>query len=420
VGFGTPQYHASYARDLIYFVLHDHVIIANVLELNIFAPLIGVALTLLLLRGTEDSATFNNIMAVVNVVMLCLFVGVGMLYNEPANWDNLAPQGFGGVLQASGLMFYSFVGFDAVCTLSQEALNPQFAIPAGMLGSLAVVTALYCAVSASLVGMTPLAAINKTAPLSQAFLAHGLNIMFHMVTIAAVTNTLATAFSGIMAQPRLWMCIGQDGLAPASLSKLDRKGVPRLAQTVAGVLAAMFCCFFPISFLANLCSAGILFAYIMVCIALLILRWGNVLDDDDEELNSPAFSSGLFTLLIVLNIAFPVSASVLGLDTATGFYSCCGLSAAFVCMFLYHYMRYGQGQSFDAIVKRDSGIELIGAFKCPGFPATPCIGIVVNAYVMSGMGVHAIVATSLYILFGVGLWLSYGYENSKLKIPRRK
>jgi len=399
-------------------LLGDHTIVDKVLVLNIFSPLLCLGLTLLLLRGTQDSSLFNNIMAVINVTLLLLFIIVGFFNSDSDNWQDLAPRGTSGVVQASGLMFYSYVGFDAVCTLSQEAKQPQFSIPAGMLGSLFLVTALYCGVASALIGMTPLADINLNAPLSHAFLGHGLKVMFHLVTVAAVTNTLATAFAGIMAQPRLWIHIAKDGLAPISLSKLDHRQVPRMGQTLAGGLGMVLCCAFPIELLADLCSGGILFAYIMVSFSLLVLRWGNVLDLDSSPSSSsqPKLNRSLFALLMTLNIAVPCVPNICSMESKIAFLTTAVGSGFFLVLLGYHVCRYGQGQTLTTVIEREFGSACTDFFLCPCFPFTPCVAIAVNSYVISGMGANAVIATALWILFGVLLYAGYGYRNSRLVV----
>jgi len=326
----------------------------------------------------------------------------------------LAPNGFTGVLKATGLMFYSFVGFDSVCTLSQEAKRPQFSIPVSLLGSLLIVTLLYCGVSAALLGMTPLASINLTAPLSQAFENHRLMTMFHLVTVAAITNTLATGFSGIMAQPRLWIHMANDGLAPAVLQRLDQKQVPRAGTVLAGLIATICCTAFPIELLADLCSAGILFAYMMVCCALLVVRWCVLPGEmqDESTARRPNIPWTMLIVVVLLCVAVPAAANCLQGSAQFQPVMAAG-SLLLVAMFLVLCLRQGQGRSLGAAVSTD-GRPPADAFECPGFPLTPCAGIMVNSYVMSGMGLNAAVATALWVMGGIFLYAIYGYRHSRL------
>lgn len=282
----------------------------SIVQLNLVAPVLNCLITLLLLKGVQDSSLLNKIMVVVNLTLLVLFATAGFALGS---WDNFehnfnvlpADSGSGreegelgvgamaallsGILGATGQAYYCFIGFDAVCMLSQEALDPARAIPISLFTALFIVFAVYSSCAAALCFMVEgLDEVDENAPLSAAFLRFDQVFIFHLISVAAVTNTVCTAFCGLMAQPRLWLHQAQDGLLPASLAVVDpASGVPRIGTFASGVIALLGCGFFKVDLLADICSAGLLSAYCLINIALIVGRYQGLQCGDDANSSGP-------------------------------------------------------------------------------------------------------------------------------------
>jgi basic amino acid/polyamine antiporter, APA family len=251
---------------------------------NLPAVLLCVVLTTLLVIGIRESAAVNNAIVVAKLVVVLLVIGFGASYVDPANWSPFIPEptgkhgefGWGGVTAGAGVIFFAYIGFDAVSTAAQEAKNPQRDLPIGILGSLAVCTVLYIAMALVMTGIAPYQELDVPHPVDVAVSKAGpsLSWLAMIVDIGAIAGLASVVLVMIMAQPRIFYSMSRDGLLPKALGAIHpRFQTPYIATILTGSVAAALAGLFPIDILGHLVSIGTLFAFIIVCAGVLILRY---------------------------------------------------------------------------------------------------------------------------------------------------
>ncbi len=244
------------------------------------AAIVGL-LTLLLVAGTRQSAGLNNVMVAIKLVVVLAFIAVGVFSVQPAHWRPLVPPNAGefghfgatGILRGAAVVFFAYIGFDAVSTAAQEARNPQRDMPAGILGSLAISTILYIAVAAVLTGIVPYDQLNVPDPIAKAVDVIALPWFSLMVKIGALTGLTTVILVLLFGQTRIFFTMAEDGLLPGLFAYVSpRLGTPVRSQVLIGVVVAIFAAFVPIDILGEMVSIGTLCAFILVCAAILYLR----------------------------------------------------------------------------------------------------------------------------------------------------
>ncbi|MFY9550840.1 MAG: amino acid permease [Thermoanaerobaculia bacterium] len=242
--------------------------------LNIPAAAVTLLLTWLLVIGIKESARFNTGMVFVKLLILIFFIVVGAFYVKPANWHPFAPNGWTGIGTGAALIFFAYIGFDAVSTAAEECKNPQKDMPIGMIGSLAICTVLYVATALVLTGMVPLDLIRgSTEPLAKAFSILGMNWAAGIVAFGAVIATTAVLLVFQYGQARIFFSMARDGLLPPSFAKIHpRYRTPHVTTIWIGVVVAALSAFANLDVFVELTNIGTLFAFILVCIGILILR----------------------------------------------------------------------------------------------------------------------------------------------------
>jgi basic amino acid/polyamine antiporter, APA family len=274
--------------------------------LNVPAMLLVVALTTLLVIGIKESARFNNIIVVVKVAIVLLVIGFGIKYVNTANWTPFIPPnlgefgqfGWSGVFRASGVIFFAYIGFDAVSTAAQEAKNPQKDLPIGILGSLAICTVLYIAMALVMTGMAHYTELNVPHPVFVAIQKAGpaLGWLGYLVNIGAIAGLASVVLVMLMGQPRIFYSMSRDGLLPAVFGKVHPKfQTPYIATIITGTVAALVAGLFPIGLLGELVSIGTLLAFVIVSAGILVLRYRS------PELVRP-FKTPLVPLVPILSI----------------------------------------------------------------------------------------------------------------------
>jgi APA family basic amino acid/polyamine antiporter len=248
---------------------------------NLPAVFIVAALTTMLILGTKESARLNNIMVVIKLAVVLAFIVLGAMYVNPANWHPFIPDntgsfgafGMSGILRGSAVVFFAFIGFDAVSTSAQEAKLPQRDMPIGILGSLVICTILYIAVAAVLTGLVPFAQLNVADPIAKGVDVIGLTWFSVLIKLGALTGLTTVILVVLYGQSRIFYTMANDGLLPALFAKIHpRLQTPYLSQMLIGVLVALTAALVPIDVLGELVSIGTLFAFVLVCGAVIYLR----------------------------------------------------------------------------------------------------------------------------------------------------
>jgi APA family basic amino acid/polyamine antiporter len=251
--------------------------------INFPAVFIIALMTTLLVIGIKESARFNNIIVIVKVAVILLFVGFGISYIDVENWKPFLPEntgkfsefGWTGVLTGAAVVFFAYIGFDAVSTTAQEAVNPQRDLPKGILLSLAICTVLYVAVSLVMTGIVKYTELNVPAPIAVAIDATGKGLAWlsPFIKIGAIAGLSSVVMVLLLGQSRVFYSMAHDGLLWKSFAKTHpRYKTPYLTSIVTGLFAALFAGFLPIGLLGELVSIGTLLAFVIVCLGLIVLR----------------------------------------------------------------------------------------------------------------------------------------------------
>jgi APA family basic amino acid/polyamine antiporter len=248
---------------------------------NLPAVIVCLAVTALLVIGIRESARVNTIIVILKIAVLALFVAVGVRYADRANFHPFIPPntgqfgsfGWSGILRGAGIIFFAYIGFDAVSTASQEAKNPGRDIPIGILVSLAICTVIYIAVGLVMTGLVPFAKLNVASPLAFAAQATGVRWLPPVISIGAICGLSSVILVNMLAQSRIFYSMSRDGLLPPLFAKLHpRFRTPHVTTIITGVLVAIASGLFPIAVLGLLVSMGTLLAFAIVCTGVLILR----------------------------------------------------------------------------------------------------------------------------------------------------
>lgn len=251
--------------------------------LNLPAMFIVAFITILLLIGIRESARFNNVMVIIKVFVIILFIGIGFMFVNKANWVPFIPEntgewghfGWSGIFRGAAVIFFAYIGFDAVSTAAQEAKNPQKDMPIGILGSLGISTLLYILVAIVLTGIVSYTFLNVADPIAVGVDAMGPGLFWlrPIIKIAAIAGLSSVILVLLMGQPRIFYSMSKDGLLPPVFSKIHpRFKTPYASTIITGTVALILAGVLPISILGELVSIGTLLAFAIVCVGIIVLR----------------------------------------------------------------------------------------------------------------------------------------------------
>jgi len=268
--------------------------------INLPAMLIVVFLTTILVIGIKESARLTGLMVLVKITTVLAFILVGFSKIDPSNWLPFMPFGFKGVMTGAAIVFFAYIGFDAVSTAAEETKKPQKNIPIGIIASLAICTFLYITVAAVLTGIVSFKELNHPAPVAYALSLIGFRWGAALVSAGAVAGITSVLLVMLMGQPRIFFSMSRDGLLWPSIYKVHpRFRTPYLAQIITGAVVAGFAGFIDIGTAAELCNIGTLFAFTIVCGGIAVLRYTH------PNIKRP-FRCPLVPLIPLLGISFCV------------------------------------------------------------------------------------------------------------------
>ncbi|WFR60731.1 amino acid permease [Paenibacillus amylolyticus] len=243
---------------------------------DITAAVITLIITFLLTRGVKEAARANGIMVAIKIIVVLIFIGVGVFYVEPTNWQSFLPFGISGVTAGAATVFFAYIGFDAVSTAAEEVKRPQRDLPIGIIASLAICTVLYIVVSLILTGIVPYNMLNVSDPVAFAFEFVQLKGLSWIVSLGAITGITTVLLVMMYGQTRLLYSMSRDGLLSPVFSKVSGKSqTPAIGTWVAGIIVAMFSGFISLGHLAELTNIGTLFAFAVVSLGIIVLRKNN-------------------------------------------------------------------------------------------------------------------------------------------------
>ncbi|CAG9466258.1 unnamed protein product [Pedinophyceae sp. YPF-701] len=401
------------------------------------AALLVLACTGVLLCGVRESSRMNKAMTAVNLAVIMFIIFVGVQHVSTDNWEPFAPRGVDGVVSGAAYAFFSYIGFDAVCTLGEELRDPRRDLPVGIIGSLAAVTVLYIAVSAVLTGMVPVSQIDADAPLAAAFVSAGLPWAARLVAFGSVTILTATTFCSLFGQPRVLLSMARDGLIPRAFGNVTHgTHVPAFGTVVSGVASAVMALLFGISELTDVISIGTLSAFMVVCFSVLVLRFRGAATK--AELLGPGVGSaaarrggwwlrvraaaarrtapwmwiaGFFVAAVLLNVAVRTD---IGSDDDSGegvrTWPVWSLLPVLALTFLPP-LALSSLYEMNTAQMADDGAQKV--------PWIPCLGIVVNVHLIAGLTEGAMVRMVVWTAMGAAIYAAYGYKSSALGALRR-
>jgi APA family basic amino acid/polyamine antiporter len=241
---------------------------------NLPAAIIVCLVTIILVIGIKESARATGIIVCLKLAVILFFIGVGTPAVTPANWTPFMPNGFAGVSAAAATVFFAYIGFDAVTTTAEEARNPQRDLPIGIMASLGICTLLYVSVAAVLTGLVPYNQIDIHAPVAEALRLVGYTWGAAVIAIGAVAGITSVLVVMMLGQIRVFFAISRDGLLGPWLSVVHpRFGTPHHATILTGAAVAIMAAFVPIGTAADMTNIGTFFAFTLVCIGLIVLRY---------------------------------------------------------------------------------------------------------------------------------------------------
>lgn len=412
-------------------------------EVSFFAPLLLALVVGINLCGTVAVSTFNNVVTIGSLAMLSIYVFGGAFFVDAENWSPYIPTGATGIAQAAGSVFFSYIGFDVLATLSAEATHSRV-IPLGIVLTLVITTVLYCSVATVFTGLVKYTDISQTAPLASAAEDRGLHWLAVLVAIGALGNTLTTVIGCVLAQPRLCFAMAQDGLLPATLVRVNKFGAPARSLLILAVPACVFAAFFDFHKIADVVSTGALCTFSLVCSSLILMRCPRAMNtnnsgaaasnsgsNEEEGVRGrlPAMPStqtprpviaGIIIFAICTFIA-GILFRVPGINMSTVwtvrvllvFLSICALGA--ILMISLPFIRSKEDTyTWAEQTKRAHG------FKLPLMPLFPLIGIAMNVLLISQMSLLTLFEALFLQTAAAAFYFGYSYSRSHLNRTTKK
>lgn len=275
VAIGWSAYVESLLRSLG--INLPHAIITNPFAggiIDLPAVLIVLVLTVLLSIGVHESTKVNNIIVYIKFIAIAVFIGIAMFHVHPAYWHPFAPFGLMGAVKGASLIFFAYIGFDAVSTAAEEAIEPQKTLPIGIMGSLAICTLIYVACSGLLTGIAHYTTLNNSAPVANALIQIGFNFGASVVSVGAIAGLSTVCLVMFFGLTRILFAMSCDGLLPPIFSKVHSKTLtPVSVIVISGFIIALIAGFTPMDQVAEIVNIGTLAAFVVVSVGVLVLRY---------------------------------------------------------------------------------------------------------------------------------------------------
>ncbi|KAI4338787.1 hypothetical protein MLD38_023800 [Melastoma candidum] len=366
--------------------------LGGALSINLLAPIILAVLTLILSQGVKESSALNSIMTTTKVIIVIFVIFAGAFEVDIKNWSPFAPNGFEAILTGATVVFFAYVGFDAVANSAEESKRPQRDLPIGILGSLLICATLYIGVCLVITGMVPYQLLGEEAPLAEAFASKGMKYVSILISIGAVAGLTTTLLVGLYVQSRLYLGLGRDGLLPSMFSKVHpTRHTPIHSQVWVGVVASLLAGLFNVHMLSHILSVGSLTGYSVVAACVIVLRWS----EKASNLISPNWISswreGVLCLLVVACSGFCA-----GLFYRVSAPLVLTLSATVVALIAVVALQYRQVYT------------LALGFSCPGVPIIPAICIFFNIFLFAQLHYEAWIRFIVLSIITVCIYGVYG------------
>ncbi|XP_026424904.1 cationic amino acid transporter 9, chloroplastic-like [Papaver somniferum] len=364
----------------------------GVVSINLLAPILLVLLTIILCRGVGESSAVNSFMTATKVVIVLIVIFAGAFEVDVSNWTPFAPNGFKAIVTGSTVVFFAYVGFDAVANSAEECRKPQRDLPIGILGSLLVCAILYIGVCLVITGMVPYQLLGEDAPLAEAFTSKGLKFVSILISIGAVAGLTTTLLVGLYVQSRLYLGLGRDGLLPSIFAKVHpTRHTPIHSQIWVGLVAAIMAGLFNVTMLSHILSVGSLTGYSVVSACVVTLRWKEKAASQFSTKWISSRQEGIICLVVVALSGFTA-----GL--------CYRFNASFIFMIVAAVVAVISGGAlhFRQVYTEPSG------FSCPAVPILPAASIFVNIFLFAQLHEEAWVRFVVLSIIAVLVYAFYG------------
>ncbi|XP_035525857.1 cationic amino acid transporter 2-like [Morone saxatilis] len=417
---------------------------------DVFAAVLILLLSGVLAFGVKESTMINKIFTAINILVLVFVAISGFIKGDISNWriseealinattefKNLSsnanvtsiygeggffPYGISGTLAGAATCFYAFVGFDCIATTGEEVKNPQKSVPVGIVASLLICFLAYFAVSAALTLMMPYYLLSEKSPLPVAFEYVGWGPAKYVVAVGSLCALSTSLLGSMFPMPRVMFAMARDGLLFHPLTKVTPKGSPAIATISSGTVAAIMALLFDLEALVEMMSIGTLFAYTLVAICILILRY-QVGPSEDTDLqiielktkfgflkppSSPTSStSRTVTLLTVFSVACVVALCVTLTQAIDALANMEAWSIVIVCILAFIVVLN------VFIIWRHPQNATKATFMVPLLPALPIVSTLINVYLMVQLGADTWLRYAIWMLVGLLIYFGYGMRNS--------
>jgi basic amino acid/polyamine antiporter, APA family len=366
------------------------------------ALLINVLITWLVYRGIKESRNASNIMVVIKLAVVFLVIVVGAFYINTDNWNPFLPNGIGGLLSGISAVFFAYIGFDAISTTAEECKNPQRDMPKGILYSIVICTVLYVAIALIITGIVKYNELKVGDPLAYVFEKIGsLKWLSGVIAVSAVVAMASVMLVFQLGQPRIWMTMSRDGLLPKAFARVHPKfKTPSFSTIFTGFMVALPIFFVDINMVTDICSAGTLFAFILVCAGVLKLH-------TDPNAPRSAFKTPYVNAKFILPALFVLTIALL---------------CVYQMEWLSYYFKFESVSAF--FTKMPTYTFFIGfaalsllAFK-HNFSLIPSLGLLCCFYMLSQLGYKNWLYFIIWLIIGLIIYFVYGYRHSKLAIKK--
>lgn len=241
--------------------------------INVFAVIITLLVMLISIFGTKESAKATKVIVSIKLLVIALFIALGVTRINTANWTPFAPFGFTGITQGAAIVFFAYIGFDAVATAAEDVKDPKHDLQKGIIGSLLISTILYIIVAVVLTGMENYKNLNTPSPISSALISNGLGWASAFISIGALAGLTSVLIAVIFAQSRIFFAMSRDGLMPPVFSKIHKRyNTPYIDIIIIGIAVSLIGAFLPVGFIAQMANIGTLSAFAVVAIGVIVLR----------------------------------------------------------------------------------------------------------------------------------------------------
>ncbi|MBJ6145862.1 amino acid permease [Hymenobacter sp. BT559] len=380
------------------------------LVIDLPAFLITVVITALVYVGIKESKNASNLLVLLKLAVVAVVIAVGVFYVKPANWTPFAPNGIGGVLKGVSAVFFAYIGFDAISTTAEECKNPQRDLPRAMMWALIICTILYVLITLVLTGMVSYKELGVGDPLSFVFAKVGLGWFSGLVAVSAVFAMASVLLVFQLGQPRIWLTMSRDGLLPPLFAKVHPKfHTPSFSTIITGIFVGVPALFLNIDLVVDLTSIGTLFAFALVCGGILIL---DPYGKSTARFTVPYINGRWLIPALLLVVA--VLVYVYNADSNHELWLDVSGARGWLREDETGKIIGGFAHQIPYLVFILATLTLAVVTFVRSLSLLPVLGLIINLYLMTQLGVRNWAMFFAWLLIGLGIYFGYGYKHSKL------